>query len=70
MNVLSGFMQPNIDNGAHIGGFAGKYFDCSLPLLDILRHKHAYNTAGLALALMLSPKYMITYKAYPFGKLR
>jgi rhomboid protease GluP len=32
MNVLSGFMQPNIDNGAHIGGFAGKYFDCSLPL--------------------------------------
>lgn len=69
MNILSGFMQPNIDNGAHIGGFAGKYFDCWLPL-NILRDKRAYDTAGLALALILSPKYMITYKAYPSGKLR
>lgn len=69
MNVLSGFMQPNIDNGAHIGGFAGKYFGCSLSL-NILRFKHAYDTAGLALALILSPKYTITYKAYPVGKLR
>lgn len=30
MNVLSGFMQPNIDNGAHIGGFVGKFVFLSI----------------------------------------